>query len=74
MSKTVRHQRGMVSAIRMESLSAIAGIRTMMASGKFEASAWRSDLSWRNMSCMRVMALVNGAASTRLEKSSSLNR
>ncbi len=28
MRKTVRYQRGMVSAIRMESLSAIAGIRT----------------------------------------------
>jgi hypothetical protein len=29
MRKTGRHQRGMVSAIRMESLSAIAGIRTL---------------------------------------------
>ena len=30
MSKTVRHQRGTLSAIRMESLSAIAGIRTFL--------------------------------------------
>jgi hypothetical protein len=29
MRKTVRHQRGTVSAIRMESLSAIAGIRSV---------------------------------------------
>ena len=32
MSKTVRHQRGTLSAIRMESLSAIAGIRSMRIS------------------------------------------
>ena len=47
MRKTVRHQRGMVSAIRMESLSAIAGIRSVpdvlsLASNRLRAS--REDI------------------------------
>lgn len=45
MRKTVRHQRGMVSAIRVESLSAIAGIRNVLAFMTFPKVHWQQIYS-----------------------------